>query len=396
MRAGWTVFSVGLVAFAGGIAACTAGADNDDYTAPPTNVTIPDPPSADAAADVTSDVDAGPCADCEYFPAKCSPDVFCPNGPFDEDDETSLDGRTTITMIRGRSATDVWAVGAAGGAAHFDGTSWKRSETDTQLTLWGVWLPDGVEVAFAGLDPFLARGVAAPDGGTTSPDGWTQQRPTYAAGHAPPRGSVTAAWSPSGGEWSWFATKGGALWRLRRLPSGELDGSTGVSATVCNRFGCNQAKSIHGASASELWAVGAFGSAVRVNDAQGDAPSAKRFNTQTTNALNGVWEASASDAWAVGARGTVRHYTGDPVLWEIPADLPTDADLNAIWGFSPSDIWAVGDSGVVLHYDGTIWSRVKVAGLGSDRPNFTTVWGPAPGHVWIGGNGVVVSLGGKP
>ena len=394
MKRGWFVFTAGVAAFAGGVAACTASADNGDYKEPPSNVAIPD--AADDAATADADVDAGPCLDCEHFPAECTPDAFCPSALFDSDETTSLDGRTTINMIRGRSANDVWAVGSGGGIAHFDGTSWKRSETESQLTLWGVWLPAGVEVAFASLDPFFARGVAAPDGGTTTAGGWTQQKPVYASGHAPPAGPVIAEWSPPGGEWTWVATRNGAPWRLRRTSTGEIEGSTGVSRSACSVLRCERTRSLHGAAAGALWAIGTSGSAIRISDAQEDAPTGKRFNTQTMKALNGVWEASASDAWAVGAGGTIRHYTGDPLVWEIVADVPTDLDLNAIWGFSSSDIWAVGDSGLVLHYDGTSWSRVKVAGLGSDRPNLTTVWGPAPGHVWIGGHGVMLSLGGTP
>ena len=76
--------------------------------------------------------------------------------------------------------------------------------------------------------------------------------------------------------------------------------------------------------------------------------------------------------------------------------IPTDEDLRAIWGSSSRDIWVVGDAGVVLRYDGTSWSRVKIAGLDGRRPNLTTVWGAARDHVWIGGQGVLLSLGGKP
>ena len=60
-----------------------------------------------------------------------------------------------------------------------------------------------------------------------------------------------------------------------------------------------------------------------------------------------------------------------------------------------TDVWAVGDEGVVLRYDGKSWSRVKVAGLGAERPNLTAVWVAAGGHVWVGGEGVVLSLRGK-
>ena len=157
-----------------------------------------------------------------------------------------------------------------------------------------------------------------------------------------------------------------------------------------------QVKSVHGASADDLWAVGEVGTAVRILDADGDTPSVKPANTQTSNALNVAWVASTSDAWAVGANGTIRHYTGDPVLWDVVSDVPTQGVLRAVWGSSSTDIWAVGDAGVVLHYDGKSWSRVKIAGLGTRRPNLTTVWVPAPGHVWVGGHGVILSLGGKP
>ena len=100
--------------------------------------------------------------------------------------------------------------------------------------------------------------------------------------------------------------------------------------------------------------------------------------------------------WAVGTVGTIRRCRGDVHLWEAVDDVPTNEALNAVWGTSASDIWAVGDAGVVLHYDGARWSRVKVAGLGVARPDLYSVWSPAPGHVWIGGQGVVLSLGGKP
>jgi hypothetical protein len=154
--------------------------------------------------------------------------------------------------------------------------------------------------------------------------------------------------------------------------------------------------SIHGLSPNELWAVGLSGATVRITDADSDTPSLKPFNSQTMNALNGVWVAPNGEAWSVGAEGTVRHYHGDSLLWDVVPDVPTRADLNAVWGTSPADIWAVGNAALVLHYDGSVWSRIAVAGLGQRRPDLTTVWTSAPGHVWIGGQGVLISLGGNP
>ena len=160
--------------------------------------------------------------------------------------------------------------------------------------------------------------------------------------------------------------------------------------------GCNWMNGVHGASATDLWAVGASGTTIRITDAESDAPKATLYDSRTSNALNAVWAASPSDAWSVGASGTLRHYVGEPFVWATVSDSPTTADLNAVWGSSPSDVWAVGDAGVVLHYDGKGWSRIKVAGLGGRRPKLTAVWVPKQGHVWIGGQGVFLSLGGKP
>lgn len=393
MRAVWFIIAAGA-------AACSASAGIDAHEEPAGEVQVPDPtPPADAGLDgPTADFDAGPCSDCEWFPADCSPDTFCPNGPFDPSSPDSLDSRTTINVVRGRAANDVWAAGAVGGIAHFDGSSWRRSDPDTQETLRGLWLPEGTEVAIGRLAQFFARGVDAPDGGAPSSGGWTVHAPSHAPAEAPPAGVLGDAWAAPGAEWLWTAVAGGngGLWRVRRTPDGTFEGGTGISAGVCRTAGCSRILSIHGATSDELWAVGEGGAAVRIDDAQGAAPTVTTFNTQTMNALRGVWEESGGGAWAVGAGGTIRHYTGDPLLWEIVSGVPTSVDLNAVWGFSSSDIWAVGDAGVVLHYDGKSWSRVKVAGQGSVRPNLVTVWGAAPGHVWIGGEGVILSLGGKP
>jgi hypothetical protein len=345
------------------------------------NNVVPDPAPLPTHADagVDAPADAAPCTDCEYFPETCSSDTLCPNGPFD-DGTTGFDPRTRITVIRGRSATDVWAAGAVGALAHFDGTSWTRSESDTQQLLAALWLRDSAEVAF-GITNIYSRGLVQ-DAGTSpaSAGGWTA--------HDSPGEGVAFAWAAPGANGAWCASSSGQLYRLALTPPASFATGAGIGGFFVS--------SIHGISANEFWAVGTKAAAIRVTGAESDAPSVEAFNTQTWTALRGVWAASASEAWAVGAQGTIRHYTGQPKLWDIVSDVPTEEDLNAIWGASSSDIWAVGNKGIVLHYDGKSWSRMKIAGLGTLRPDLFTVWMPAPGHVWIGGQGVILSIGGKP
>jgi hypothetical protein len=395
MRAAWLVF------LAGAVACTSAGSVLGDYVGPPDEVRIPD-------GGVSSrDGDAGPCIDCEYFPETCSPDVFCPNGPFDSGDpEKDLDSRTWVNSIRGRSPSDVWIAGSVGALAHFDGTSWTLSDLGGRESMTGLWLTDSAEVTLGMIERVFARGVDVADAGAgPSADGWRRYAPSYAPGAAlgnEARRDLTTAWASPGGEWLWCAVGTvdkdgkGELWRLRQSPSTAFEAVVGVAPEVCSALGCRRVVSMHGSSPDELWAVGQMGETVRITNASGATPVVKAFDSLTQNVLNGVWEASPSEAWSVGARGTIRHYAGESMHWEVVSDVPTNVDLNAVWGSSPADVWAVGDEGVVLHYDGSRWSRVKIAGLGSERPALTTVWVASPGHVWIGGQGIVLSLGGKP
>jgi len=184
------------------------------------------------------------------------------------------------------------------------------------------------------------------------------------------------------------------LWRVRRRSDASFEIQPGtVCSSPCDSDGI---ASIHGSSADVAWAVGSKGRAFRITGADGDSPSSSAFNSLTWNQLNAVWAASDSEAWAVGVTGTIRRYLADSATAEIVTGIPANVNLRAVWGSSSSDIWAAGDAGVVLHYDGKTWARVKIAGLGARRPDLTAVWMPAPGHVWIGGQGVILSLGGQP
>lgn len=401
-----------------GLVACAT--DEDVAIVEPDGSVVAPPP--DAGADVEGEAeagDAGPCLDCEWFPDTCTGDVLCPNGPFGTAD--GLDPRVHVTIIRGRSETDVWVGGALGALAHFDGSSWRRSDVGVKESIRGLWLRDSAEVSFVSLDRLFARGMDFPDagdGGTASTGGWTMgPTPARSQDYREFLRTLQSAWAAPGASHLWGAVESictgqpvpgsfgclfagpaakSGLWRLRLTGDGTFEIREGMSRQFCENIGCGDMTALHGSSPDDLWAVGPSGIAIRVSGADGDAPTARRYNTQAWTRLHGVWAASVTDAWAVGAQGTVRRYRGHDFLWEIVAGVPTTVTLNAVWGTSTSDVWAVGDAATVLHYDGTSWSRVKVAGLNGRRPDLTAVWMPSPGHVWVGGQGVVLSLGGKP
>lgn len=375
----------------------------------PGSIVAPDASQIATASDASDAPADAPCTrDCEFFPPVCTDDIFCPNGLFDPakpgGGPDSFDVRTTVHLIRGRSASDVWVVGALGALTHFDGTSWVRvalpiggpSPKGRMSTLRTLWLGPDYEVGIEGLKQIYSRGlVDPPDAGGD----WTDNGALNIAAPRinPASLTVTSGWASPGEGWFWLST--GPLTNAATTPSGLIRVRVGDPGSFTGEIAATTTgtlNDLHGASADDFWAVGMNGTAVRVTGASGDSPSIKAYDSQTRNALYGVWAASASDVWAVGFDGTIRHYTGDPLRWEIVSDVPAGAHLNAVWGSSSSDIWAVGQDAVVLHYDGTRWSRVKIAGLGERRPDLVTVWTAGPGHVWIGGHGVVLSLGGKP
>lgn len=382
--------------------ACASDETTGDFS--PDAATIPlDTDASDDVADASDASDAAP-AD------PCVPDALCPGGPFDPSTAGgALDVRTRINFLRGRSPSDVWAIGARGAAAHFDGTSWRSSDTGTLETLNGLWLRATGEIALATLFSTYAHDTTfdIADAGAPSAGGWIAYgKPSGPTEVSKSSGSVSSTWTTPDAEWLWCTTnekvKAGlqpaanGLWRLHVTASNTLEIGNAFTAATCGQLPCRQMTSIHGISADDLWAVGYTGATFHITDAQTAKPVIQPYDSQTWAELDGVWVASASEAWAVGGGGTIRHYTGQGTAWDIVSDVPTTSTLNAVWGSSPSDVWAVGDGAVVLHYDGASWSRVSVAGLGGRTPDLYTVWTPSPGHVWIGGDGVVLSLGGEP
>ncbi len=403
MKNRW-LFAALTAAIAGQSAALLAACANDAGAGdvPSDDRTTPVPtPVVDGGLEAGDGGDAALCTeDCEYYPDECTEDALCPAGLFEPGASTGLDLRTQVHALVGRSPNDVWLAGTAGGIGRFDGTSWKRSVTATQRSLYGLWLLDEAEVAFNDPRRLFVRGLDAGADAEVSTDGWSE----YPGVTVDPAWDgtliVETTWAHPGSRTVFIAatTTGyrGGLWRMRYSAVDNAFTVDSPTLDRCLEIPCREVYGVHGLSANDVWAVGPRGAAFRVTDAESDTPTLTGFNTLTVYALHGVWAAAPNDVWAVGSTGTVRRYRGDAHFWEVYDDLPTQQHLYAIAGSSPSDIWIAGDEGTVFHYDGTAWKRIKVAGLGARRPRLDRIWSPSPGKVWIAGQGVLVSLGGKP
>lgn len=383
----------------GGLVVACATADERTATAPNGNV-LPgvdasvDGDAADSGAELT---DAGP--------DPCMPNTFCPLPLFGLSDDL-LPHNARIAVVRGRSASDVWAIGALGALAHFDGNRWTRQHVNPAYSLSGLWLrSDGIlatstpRIAFA-LDLQLEH-YAPP---ATTADGWFRI--------AEPTGSLTtdrftSMWTLPGAEWLWgtlltvptdaadnsFYDLMSGLWRAH-VVDGRLELGAVLSSGECKIYRCQSMRGVHGASSDDLWAVGSSGAILHVTDAQSESPAYVPFNSRRLVDLFGVWAGASDDAWAVGASGTLLHYHDG--VWEGVEQSFTNEHLYNVWGTSKDDVWAVGAKATVLHYDGVEWRPFPITALDGATPDLVTVWAADRGHVWIGGDNVLLALGGEP
>ena len=387
-RRNMLVVGAGLaVALAASFVAACASTDDKASVAPDEGEVVV--PERDAGEVDGADGGEACEGDCELFPAECEPGALCPSGLFGADPTAGADWRTRIETIRARSATDAWLVGTVGMAAHFDGKAWKSVDVGTPESLRHLWLANAGELTFGVLDRVFTRGLGAGEA-DPSPGGWANRGAV-----SPPSGAsskVTAARGRTGSNTMWVATDT-EVWRID-ADGTTLTPKTGVPTSVCSGLPCKWLRGLDGVSPNVVWGVGEHGAALRITNASGESPTIEVTNARTRSTLNGVWAVSDTEAWAVGARGLVIHNVEATFGWQV-MEVPTEEDLHAVAGSSSSDVWAVGDKGVVLHYDGTTWSRVKVAGMGRRRPELLSVWVPEPGKVWVGGQGALLSLGGK-
>ncbi|WP_404370639.1 hypothetical protein ACIHQR_10820 [Corallococcus coralloides] len=174
---------------------------------------------------------------------------------------------------------------------------------------------------------------------------------------------------------------------------------------------------IHGASATDIWAVGASGQAVHFDGtswtrkatevqvtlnavwvqgallaiAVGDAGTILRWDgaawsamtSGTNKALKAVWGSGPSDVWAAGADGTLLRYSGG--AW-LPVASGTSSQLNGLMGRSATEVWAVGDNGTLLHFDGGRWTAETTG----TRRVLRAVWAPSSSELWLVGDSAVL------
>lgn len=217
------------------------------------------------------------------------------------------------------SASDIWAVGAAGKILHYNG-------------YWKEFADMGTNVN--GIDMVSAS------------DGWAV-------------GNSSKFYHYNGTSWSESQDLGASAvndvvmlsssngWAVG--DSGKFYHYNGTSWSESQDLGASNLSGISSVSASDIWAVGGSGKFYHYNGTTW-SESQDIGGTQ----MNDVYMLSASDGWAVGNGGAIYHYNG--TTWSSVTS-PVSNNLNRVYMLSANDAWTVGASGKILHYNGTSWSE---------------------------------------
>lgn len=154
------------------------------------------------------------------------------------------------------------------------------------------------------------------------------------------------------------------------------DGDTGFVArfvgqhwTTPYRSPGGELHAVHGASDSDLWAVG-----TEVVHYDGTSWTSMPRPGAVARA---VWSPAPGAAFVGDDAGAIYILGGSAVRIRAPTGVP----IRMLFGFSPDDVYAGDAGGAVLHWDGRQWSTVMQIGT---RP-ITAIWGHVPGELWVVG-----------
>jgi hypothetical protein len=264
-----------------------------------------------------------------------------------------------LSAVWGSSDRDVWMVGDAGTALHWDGLGFTVSATGTSVDLRGVWGSGASDVWVVG-----RTGGMSDSPSILHWDGvaWTAVPGTQGL-------QLNCVWGAgasdvwAGGDAGALVHWNGAAWTA--VPSGT---SKVLGA-------------IWGASASDVTAVG---DASAIQHWGGTSWSAATvIGGGAMKSLHSVWGVGGDGTvWAVGDdlndRGVTFRRDPQHQDWASVASIG-DSALFGIWGLTGNNVsrlagnhaWAAGGGGKIFYFDGTAWSLQR----DTSATSFSAVWG---------------------
>jgi hypothetical protein len=232
---------------------------------------------------------------------------------FDGDAWAPVAGASTdkdrLWGLSGSDAGNVWAVGDAGAALHFNG-KWAAVKIPTKETLRAAFTRAEDDAWAVG-----TKGTIAHWDGKK----WWVSSPAVAKGR-----ELLGVWASSAKD-VWAVGDGGVVL--------HWDGAAWAVSAAETEFALG---AVSGTGPKDVWAVGSAGTIVHF-----DGTRWKHSFGGVKQALFAVWTEDAKNAWAVGDAGTIVHWDG--AVWSRSPSGTSD-ELHGIWGPIGRDLWVVGFS----------------------------------------------------
>lgn len=284
--------------------------------------------------------------------------------------------------VFGRSATDVWLVGAEHSAKPYSdalilhssnaGKTWQvqRRDSNHRNGFAGFFANDKVVIALPALGDQMLR----------STNGGRRWESVTIRGLSEDRG---CALTGSGNELV-LATCSGQIMRSTNAGSSwQSTGDTGVTERQIGQESLIEQLLLVGDS---VYGVGFGGLVLR---SRAGASWVFEAGSSLNKDLKGVWGTSSKNVYAVGDDGTIVRSTDEGTTWRNVAPPRKAPDSIApryasVWGSGPTDIYVVGANimnALVLHSsDGATFTEQPASG-----GELVAVWGSDADHVFAAG-----------
>lgn len=285
--------------------------------------------------------------------------------------------------VTGTSDSDLWVVGKAGLAWHYDGAQWEERPSD--VTLEAAYAPAAGEL-WAGGDGALRRYKGgAWEAGPTLPGSASYTLRGIAG---------------DGGGGLWLVGSSGTL-----VPSSQAFGETrrdglivnlgaaGKELTVRREIAAPALTAVLSLPGKGAWAVGEHGVVLRTSG----GPWARTLPVGPLDDLGDVWASRASDIWAVSRSPGAPLRRFDGATWSL-VPVQSSGGLSRLSGSidpitNKREMWASGPAGTLLRYHDDRWSEFQPPAIFA--PALGGAWVRGPDDVWIvGERGTIVRMDG--
>jgi len=270
-----------------------------------------------------------------FVPAMCAPGEWCWQNPLPIG---------VHWYAVGGSGVDVWTVGDAGYALHWDGATYTVERAATTI-LRAVWVGPNNDVRAVGDGGVIVRRVGG----------------SWATETSPVTANLTGVHG-AGINDVWAVDDTGAIlhydgngWSVMFTATGPLRG-------------------VWASSATDVWTVGDFGLAIHYDG------SFRTEQTRTMANIEAVWGSGPTDVFAVSA-GAILHYDG--ARWNVTGPAITTIGSTALGGTGPTRV-AVHKANSLYELEGTTWTETAWPS------NINGIYGDPSGALWqVGDCGVV-------